>query len=264
MKTKLKRASATAARYAVPALDKGLDIVELLAREEEGFTLSEIARSLDRTPSELFRMVNTLCRRGYVSQRGGNRYSLTLQLFEMAHRHQPVRSLTAMSLPHMRHLASQSLQSCYLTIFNEGRVLVVAEVDNPERWTFSFKVGAVIGLTNTAPGYVLFSFQDDAERSRMLAEHISVPGETTVDRKRLMRAAQEVRRRGFERRDCPNIRNMATIACPIFGPSSNAVAALCVPYMERINRKLTPSPDAVKEMLYETAARLSLLKGHAN
>ena len=33
------------ARYAVPALDKGLDILELLARESDGLTLNEIAPS---------------------------------------------------------------------------------------------------------------------------------------------------------------------------------------------------------------------------
>ena len=89
--TKLVRG--TGARYAAPALEKGLDVIELLARETDGLTLNEIARLLDRTSSELFRMVNALCRRGYIGQHD-DRYVLTLKLFELAHRHKPIKSLT--------------------------------------------------------------------------------------------------------------------------------------------------------------------------
>jgi len=39
---------------------------------------------------------------------------------------------------------------------------------------------------------------------------------------------------------------------------------LNIPYIERIDKKITPSIAAVKEMLRETAARLSLLMGHVD
>lgn len=41
-----------AERYRAPALDKGLDILELLAGTEEGLSQAEIAKALDRTPTE--------------------------------------------------------------------------------------------------------------------------------------------------------------------------------------------------------------------
>src|SRR2546428_13822068 len=104
------RARQTTVRYAVPALDKGLDVIELLARETEGLTLNEIARLLGRTSSELFRMVNALCRRGYIAQQEGDRYSLTLRLFELAHRHKPIKSLTGGAAPLMRGLGNASVQ----------------------------------------------------------------------------------------------------------------------------------------------------------
>ena len=36
-----------------PALDKGLDILELLAAQESALSQGEIARALDRTPNEI-------------------------------------------------------------------------------------------------------------------------------------------------------------------------------------------------------------------
>jgi uncharacterized membrane protein len=44
-------------RYRAPALDKGLDILEALAATEVGLTQAEIAKALDRSPSEIYRML---------------------------------------------------------------------------------------------------------------------------------------------------------------------------------------------------------------
>ncbi|MEM7446546.1 MAG: helix-turn-helix domain-containing protein, partial [Pseudomonadota bacterium] len=53
-------------RYRAPALDKGLDILELLAGEDGGLTQTDIAKALGRTANELYRMLDRLVRRGYI------------------------------------------------------------------------------------------------------------------------------------------------------------------------------------------------------
>ena len=60
-------------RYAAPALEKGLDILELLASVSEALTHSEIARRLGRTINEVFRMLVCLEERGYISSTGFRR-----------------------------------------------------------------------------------------------------------------------------------------------------------------------------------------------
>ncbi len=251
-----------AARYAVPALDKGLDVVELLSRETEGLTLKEIAHRLGRTSSELFRMVTVLSRRGYIEQQEGDRYSLTLKLFEIAHRHKPIKSLTAAAAPLMRELVNRSLQSCHVTVFHAGRVMVIAEVDSPERWAFGLKVGALVGLTDTASGYVLLAFQDDAGRRTMLASHQEVEGELDVDQAQLLKTVRGVADKGYAQIQSRQIRGVTNIAFPVLDSAGHAMAVLNIPYIERIDKKVTPSVEAVKEMLRETAQRLSLLMGY--
>jgi len=248
-------------RYAAPALDKGLDIIELLARETDGLGLNEIARALDRTSSEIFRMVNALCRRGYLAQEG-DRYSLSLKLFELAHRHKPIKSLTAAALPLMRELVNRTLQSCHLTVFHAGRVMVVAQVDSPERWAFGLKVGAQVGLTDTASGHVLLAFQDEAERARMLASHRRVEGELDLDRRQLDKSVAEVARNGHAQMQSRQIRGVSNIAFPVLGSAGHAVAALNIPYIERIDKKVTPSIAEALEALADSASRLSLLMGY--
>lgn len=250
-----------ALRYPAPALDKGLDILELLARETEGLGLNEIARGLDRTTSEIFRMVNALARRGYIELQG-DRYTLTLKLFELAHRHKPIKSLTAAAMPLMRALSSSTRQSCHLTVFHAGRVMVVAEVDGPERWAFGMKVGALVGLTDTASGYVLLAFQDPDERRHMLDSHQEVEGELDFDLPQLTRTVNTVARQGYAQIQSRQIRGVTNIAFPVLGTSGHARAALNIPYIERIDKKVTPSTSAVRASLGTCAERLSLLSGH--
>ena len=64
--------------YPTPALEKGLDILELFAGTPEGLTVSEAARRLNRTVSEIFRMILCLEQRGYLAQSPNKeRYHLT-------------------------------------------------------------------------------------------------------------------------------------------------------------------------------------------
>ena len=85
-------------RYRAPALDKGLDILELLAGIEGGLTQAEIAKALGRSPNEFYRMLERLARRGYVARVEGDRYALTLKMFGMAQFHAPTRRLASLAI----------------------------------------------------------------------------------------------------------------------------------------------------------------------
>ena len=56
------------AKYRAPALEKGLEILELLSTSQEPLTQTEIARALGRSKNEIFRMLATLVQHGYVSK----------------------------------------------------------------------------------------------------------------------------------------------------------------------------------------------------
>ncbi|WP_438391180.1 IclR family transcriptional regulator [Caballeronia sp. DA-9] len=267
MNTVLKPSKNTSAdtaespRYAAPALEKGLDILDVLVDTAEGYTLNELSVKLGRTVSEIFRMVVTLERRGYVQGDHNDRYTLTLKLFEMAHRQQPIRSLTAMALPLLRDLANVTRQSCHLSIYHSGRVAVIAQVDSPERWSFGLKVGAVMGLTDTSSGHVLMAFRDPEERERMLAAHTRVEGENDVEPAALLALLDEIRAAGHEIVPSRQMRGVTNVAFPVIGSNGDAIAAVNVPYLERIDQKLNPEFDDVCRMVGDMASRLSGLMG---
>ena len=104
-------------RYRAPALDKGLDILELLSEKPHGLTRGEIVKAMGRGPSEIYRMLETLVQRHYVTRSAeGDRYALSLKLFVLANRHPPLDRLVARALPVMDAFTSSTNPACSATI----------------------------------------------------------------------------------------------------------------------------------------------------
>src|SRR5262249_50206009 len=119
-------------RYAAPALDKGLDILELLANETDALTRSEIARRLGRSVGELFRMMICLEERSYISNVGPDeRYQLTLKLFEIAHRQHPLQQLLIIARPLMQRVAATARQTCPVAICRDSDISLMPAVATP-------------------------------------------------------------------------------------------------------------------------------------
>ena len=115
-------------KYRAPALDKGLDILELLASTEDSLSQAEIAKALERSPNEIYRMLDRLVRRGYVRRTPADRYEVTLKLFELAHARPPLQRLIHHAVPVMRRLAREGQQACQLSIYDRGTLVVAAQV----------------------------------------------------------------------------------------------------------------------------------------
>ncbi len=242
-------------RYRAPALEKGLDILELLAERPEGLTQADVARALGRSVGEIFRMLNCLVERGYLTQQGsGDRYVLTLKLFELSHRHDPLARLLQEALPRVRELSARVHQSCHVVVLHDDHGIVVAQSDAPGEMGFAVRVGARVPLLTTASGRVLLAFQNDADRARLI-ERLAVSDAT------LERALARVRERGYEDIESTRIRGVHDYSYPVLNHRGAAVAALTVPLIARLDKPEESHADAVRQALSELAQTLSRTLG---
>ena len=109
-------------QYTAPALEKGLDVLELLSSDAVGLNLSSIASQLKRSVGEIFRVVVVLEQRGYVaSVQDSDRYALTGKMFSVSHGYAPIQQVSIAADPAMRELARATLQSCHLVIYHKGQ-----------------------------------------------------------------------------------------------------------------------------------------------
>jgi DNA-binding IclR family transcriptional regulator len=109
--------------YFVPALEKGLDVLEALASASGPQTLTELARDLDRSSSVLFRIIDALEKRAYIARDPvSGTYHLTLKLYELAHTHSPADQLLKAATFPMRVLADTIHESCHLSVLAHGKL----------------------------------------------------------------------------------------------------------------------------------------------
>jgi len=248
---------AKTARYSAPALEKGLDIIELLAREEHGLSQSDIARSMGRSVGEIFRMLVALINRGYIAQDPDtDRYSLTTKLFAVAHQTPLIKRLTALSGPLMRKLTARINQSAHLGIISDDVVLIVGQVDPPSHHVMSIRLGARVDLWRASSGRVILAFAEE-DRLQELFARVPLPKDKTEGH--LREELAEIRLRGHEITDSFVARGIVNIAVPVFDHTGHTVAALTVPHLERFDDPI--SFQTCARHVIDTANTLSVALG---
>jgi DNA-binding IclR family transcriptional regulator len=244
-------------KYAAPALEKGLDILELLSEQEFGLSQTEISRALNRSVGEIFRMLVVLQERGYLMMEpGSDRYVLTTFLFEVANRTPLIRRLTALAGPLMQKLTVTTNQSAHLAILTGGNILVVGQVDSPGNNVMSVKLGARIDVWHASSGRVILAYQS-RDVLHSLIEESPLPAGTSFEK--IIADLDDIHRRGLEIMDSFYVGGVVNISAPIIDHSGHAIAALTTPHIKRLDANI--SFEQCTKELVKAAKHLSTSLG---
>lgn len=246
----------TAAKYRAPALEKGLDILEMLSRVHNPMTLSQISTRLDRSMNELFRMVQVLEMRGYLaSTDSGEGYQLTNKLFSLGMSTGATENLVSTAMPMMQALSHATFQACHLVVASDDQMVVIARMEAPGNLSFSVKVGFRRELVGSTSGTILYAFQRPQVRDAW-RDHLC----TTVNPEvwQVFEAnADMAASHGYMKARSGYTEGITDISCPIFD-STGVVAALTVPH---IVTRMSANLDDSLTQLKATTRRLSTALG---
>ena len=241
--------------YQAPALEKGLDILELLAASDTPLSRTDIARLLNRSVGEIYRMLHQLVQRNYVGI-SNDSYTLTTKLFELSHYNPPTQRLLSEAVPIMHKLATEVDQACHLTVYSQGRQIVIAKVDVPSGMGFSVRIGSELDVLVSASGRVLLAFQDDQTRDLRIDE--ALLREPGADPDTVRATLKKIARNGFEAAPSGQVKGLFAVSYPILDLRGFALAALTVPYAERVDLKGRKTAREVEAILGSAAELLTL------
>ncbi len=237
------------APYATPALDKALDIVELLGGRSEALTLSRIAAALGRARGEIFRVVRTLEARGYlVREPGGDAYRLTNRLFLIGIGRPQTNTLLEAAFPEMRKLA-RVFGSCNLTVPSGDHTVMIARIEEPTAIRLVVPLGHSLPVDQSASGRTYLAFLPEAERTALLRRL----GPRVV--KALRPELARIRARGFELAPSRNLVGISDVCVPMFGPDGQPHAFLNLPLLRK--RQSPQSVDRMLATIQNAAARIT-------
>jgi DNA-binding IclR family transcriptional regulator len=245
--------------YSAPALEKGLDILEILCHSQEPLSQKDIARRMGRSVGEIYRMLTCLVNRNYVAVVEDNAYAITTRMFELSHVNPPTHRLLFEATPIMQRLSGALDQSCHLTVYGQGKQVVLAKVDTPSGMGFSVRAGAELDVLISASGRVLLAFQDDETRKLRIEECVQRRPEQADPQ--IEQTLDSIRASGYESIPSVQVRGLYAVAFPILDTQGRAIAALTVPYAERIDQTQRVSIPDVTSALRAAAETLSARVG---
>ena len=215
--------------YRVPALEKGLEVLEVLAAASQPLSLSQISDVTEKTTSELFRTLNCLVENDYVARdEVSGKYRLTLKLFELVHQHEPLEHLLQAATIPMQELARELQESCHLSVIERNRLLVLAEANSPSKIRISVTVGSTFPLVSTVSGRLLLSVKDDAEIERILQATPEFAELTADEHELFWTRLNETRQTGISSATSETFVGLQDTSVLIGSPALGMTAALAV------------------------------------
>jgi DNA-binding IclR family transcriptional regulator len=241
--------------YSAPALEKGLDILELLANAGQTMGTRQIAEELGRSKNEIFRMVHVLLARGYIQRdESGEGLMLSNKLFGLGMQTARARDLVSTAAPIVERFAEEVHQAAHLVVAHRGETVIIAAASGGADMNFSLKLGYRRPLADAHSGLVLMAFQPKPVRDKMIAECLMLMREPP-DPTSLAAELDAVRERGAIIHESRDIIGVTDVVCPIIAGDGRAVACVTVAAVSR--RSAAPNFEAMLARLKLACAEIA-------
>ncbi|PRD49251.1 IclR family transcriptional regulator [Sphingobacterium haloxyli] len=237
-------------KYKAPALEKGLAIIEYLALQPSAQSQSEIATGLQRSPNEIYRMLASLEARGYIHRDAiSSKYSLTLKLYYLSHRHSFVEKLRSAALQPMRQASATIQQPGHLSILFNDKVLVVAYSKSPRPIAVMIEEGNLYNMLTTASGKTLLSFLDDNNREQILHQNSSYQKLSKTQKRDFQKELIHIKKQGYTEMPSSYAQGIVDFSVPIGHAPSGITACLTVSKLLTLADENEPSHDDIIQAL---------------
>lgn len=237
-------------RYSAPALEKGFDIVEYLSSTSTPKSQSEIAKALERSPNEIYRLLVVLESRGYlVRDEDSGKYYLSLKLFTISHAHSPVEKLRQGARLPMLELADSIGQSCHLSVPYGDHLLVVNQTRGPTPVSLSISRGTLFPLVSTVSGQVLLAHLKRDQVERILEREPGFASRSRGQKMVFYSTLDTIRKQGYHRDSSELTAGVTDMAVFVGQPETEIVAALAVSSLTTVLGTAYEEVDIIRALI---------------
>lgn len=252
-------------RYNIPMLEKGFELLELLAKHPNGMTMQETVNRLNTPKTTIFRLLNSLTNMGYLSKNNETQqFSLSKKFLKLGLAALGESNIVEQSLPPMRALRDKIKESIMLGGFMENRIVLLEQVLGSHDFTFMLRPGTSFNLHASAPGKVFLAYLSDEEREQALAtiQYTVFNKHTIANEAQLRKELERVRKTGYAVDLEEEMAGVQCIAVPIFNQFNHIVATIWTSGPSgRLSKSIFP---AVAKELIQTANYISTSLGHTS
>lgn len=252
------------ARYTIPSLDRAVHVLELLAREQKGLTLTEMTTRTGIPKSTLFRILATLENRRCIGlMEDSKKYQLGLKVWELGSAYVEQSDLDTAATSYMQALAEACGESVFLGILDAGEVVYMRRIESPRSVAVVRKLGHRAPAYCTATGEAMLAFMPEDEMEHIVdrLEFESHTPKTNTDRSALRRRLEKTRGEGVAVVDGAYNEKLLCVSAPVLDSSAAVRAAITVAMLsaEADDDKVAETKERVRQAARTLSSELGYL-----
>jgi len=219
MKSRFKR---------VPAVDKCIAILELLARSNNPLGVSEISKALCLNKSTVFNIVYTLDDGKILEKRADGKFQFGTRLYILGRAAGRASELIATVHPYLEEINQKTELSAFLGLRMGLRAVIIDKADSASNIKIHSEVGMRLPLLSGAAGRVLLSQLRDDELEDILANNglQKFTPNSCIDKKKYKKLVLKARREGIAVDREEYIEGIRAFAVPIHSNRADTQIAL--------------------------------------
>lgn len=241
--------------YLVPALKRGLQILELFSARKKVLTINDFAEGLGVSASSIYRTVVTLTELNYLKKIERNSYELGSMVLSNGFIYLASREIVEIAAPYLLELRDESSSSCHLAVRDGLHAIYLYRAPSPQKLSVNVPIGSRFFCHTVAAGRSLLTGLTDEQLTELYSgvalDRYAPPTPTSLPLLRQMIA--EDRKQGFS----VNRSDFATaIAVPIKNYAGQVVAAVNVSAPDTLMGEESVR-KSLTTLLINTAKRIS-------
>jgi DNA-binding IclR family transcriptional regulator len=154
--------------YTVPVVEKAVALLNAIAAGQKAQSIQQLAAVLKISPSTCYRIVRTLEACGWIAQRSGGGWTLSVGLLPVRQALDPMQSLIDSARPVLLVLARAVGLSCKLSVRRGDHAVTLVRGEAPTGIGISGSVGSEFPLTLGSSGAALLADLDEDELEKLV------------------------------------------------------------------------------------------------
>jgi DNA-binding IclR family transcriptional regulator len=215
----------------VPALERGLRILELISSSKTGLTFSQIAKMLTMPKSSIHSLLLTFERTGYLSRsEASGKYICGMKLIHLARSAPGGVVLVEQAAGLLRRLADSIGFTVHMGIWEGCSGTLIAKVEPYSESRLATWVGKRIDFHCTSIGKCLVAQLDEAEVEQLVKRYglLRHNENTIATLPRLKQELAKVRSAGYAIDDEEEELGVRCLGVPVFAPDGSVTSAISI------------------------------------
>ena len=194
---------------------RAIEILELLSRSKEGYTLTELSLIFDYPKSSVFDIIKTLVYKNMVvedNQTGITKYKIGLASFLIGSSYLNNIDIVNIAKSNLIDFANKMNATTFMAVLDENMVTYIYKYESENSIITTANVGTRKSLHCAALGKAMLAYKSEEEINKII---------------------DKIRQRGYAKDDRENTLQQIAVAAPLFDHEGHVVAAIsCVGFYE--------------------------------